>query len=60
MQSVRVRMGYTEHLRTLGIVSKTFIPNILGILDLYNGLYSGPPKAFKLDIWAVDEFHLEG
>ncbi len=31
------------------------MPNILSILQLNRG----PAKAFKLDIWAVDEFYVE-
>lgn len=37
------------------MISEHFLPHILGIL----GLYSGVTKAFKLDIWAVEEFYLD-
>ncbi|TFY76325.1 hypothetical protein EWM64_g7687, partial [Hericium alpestre] len=52
--SLKVRSGYTEHLRDLGLISSHFVPTILTLLDLY----SGPSKAFKLDGWAVDEFYI--
>jgi hypothetical protein len=32
-----------------------FIPNIFDVL----GLFSGKKKAFKLDIWAVDDFFID-
>lgn len=42
-------------MRSLNIVSQYFIPNVFDIL----GLFSGGKQVFKLDVWAVDEFHLE-
>ncbi|KAF8551747.1 hypothetical protein OG21DRAFT_1605114 [Imleria badia] len=53
--SMKVRSGYFNHMRSLDIVSQHFIPNIFDIL----GLFSGGKQVFKLDVWAVDEFHLE-
>lgn len=36
-------------------MSREFMPNILSILQLNKGLV----KAFKLDIWTVDEYYVE-
>lgn len=52
---MKVRSGYFNHMRSLDIVSQHFIPNIFDIL----GLFSGGKQVFKLDVWVVDEFHLE-
>ncbi|KAG8216452.1 hypothetical protein J3R82DRAFT_6559 [Butyriboletus roseoflavus] len=53
--SMKVRSSYFNHMRGLDIISQHFIPNIFDIL----GLFSGGKQVFKLDVWAVDEFHLE-
>ncbi|KAI9568130.1 hypothetical protein HD554DRAFT_2219143 [Boletus coccyginus] len=53
--SMKVRLGYFNHMRSLDIISQYFIPNIFDAL----GLFSGGKQVFKLDVWAVDEFHLE-
>ncbi|KAH0834818.1 hypothetical protein J3R83DRAFT_10427 [Lanmaoa asiatica] len=53
--SMKVRSGYFNHMRSLNIISQYFIPNIFDIL----GLFSGGKQVFKLDVWTVDEFHLE-
>jgi hypothetical protein len=53
--SMKVRSGYFSHMRSLAIISRHFIPNIFDIL----GLFTGGKQVFKLDVWAVDEFHLE-
>lgn len=53
---MKVRAGYFDHMRSLDIISQHFIPNIFDIL----GLFSGGKQLFKLDVWAVDDFHLEG
>ncbi|EEB98781.1 hypothetical protein MPER_01656, partial [Moniliophthora perniciosa FA553] len=50
--SLKVRSTYIDQLRNLEIISTHFIPTILGLL----GLDQGIPKAFKLDVWAVDEY----
>ena len=52
---MKVRLGYFNHMRSLGIVSQHFIPNIFDVL----GLFTGGKRVFKLDVWAVDEFYLE-
>ncbi|KII91341.1 hypothetical protein PLICRDRAFT_38089 [Plicaturopsis crispa FD-325 SS-3] len=52
--SVKVRSSYIDQLRHLGIISSYFIPNIFDLLNLGEGL----PKAFKLDIWSVDEYYI--
>ncbi|KAF5380135.1 hypothetical protein D9615_006188 [Tricholomella constricta] len=53
--SLKVRSSYIEQLRNLDIVVSYFIPTILSILRLDQG----PLKVFKLDLWAVDEYHIE-
>ncbi|TRM62271.1 hypothetical protein BD626DRAFT_558116 [Schizophyllum amplum] len=50
--SLKVRMGYIEQLRSLGVVDTYLMPNIIHMLQLDQGL----ARAFKLDMWAVDEF----
>lgn len=52
---MKVRSSYFNHMRSLDIVSQYFIHNIFDVL----GLFSGGKQVFKLDVWAVDEFHLE-
>jgi hypothetical protein len=42
-------------MRNLDIIGNIFIPNVFDIL----GLFSGKKKAFKLDIWAVDDFFID-
>ncbi|TFK41660.1 hypothetical protein BDQ12DRAFT_678315 [Crucibulum laeve] len=53
--SFKVRSSYIEQIRNLNIIVGHFIPCFLGLLQLDEGL----TKAFKLDIWAVDEFYVE-
>ncbi|KAE9393090.1 hypothetical protein BT96DRAFT_999800 [Gymnopus androsaceus JB14] len=53
--SVKVRMSYIEQLRSSGIIEAHFIPNMFALLSLDNGIV----KAFKLDMWAVDEFYVQ-
>jgi len=53
--SLKVKSGYIDQLRDLDLVGGHFLPNIFSIL----GLYAGLPKAFKLDIWAIDEYYLD-
>lgn len=52
---MKVRSSYFNHMRSMDIISQYFIPNIFDVL----GLFSGGKRVFKLDVWAVDEFHLE-
>ncbi|KAH7921570.1 hypothetical protein BV22DRAFT_1096259 [Leucogyrophana mollusca] len=52
--SLKVRSSYFNHMRNLDIIATSFIPNVFDVLDLY----SGGKKAFKLDVWAVDEYYL--
>lgn len=42
-------------MRRQGLIADYFLPQIFNILGLENGL----GKAFKLDMWAVDEFYLD-
>ncbi|GBE89079.1 hypothetical protein SCP_1500820 [Sparassis crispa] len=53
--SLKVRSGYIDHLRDQSLVSLYFLPSILNILGLYGGIL----RAFKLDVWAVDEYYLD-
>ncbi|RDB18704.1 E3 ubiquitin-protein ligase listerin [Hypsizygus marmoreus] len=53
--SLKVRTSYIEQLRNLGVVETYFLPNVISLLRLDQG----PLKAYKLDIWAVDEFYVE-
>ncbi|KAK2461029.1 hypothetical protein APHAL10511_006970 [Amanita phalloides] len=53
--SFKVRSSYIDQLRSLDLVSKEFMPSMLNLLQLNKGLV----KAFKLDVWAVDEFYIE-
>jgi heme/copper-type cytochrome/quinol oxidase subunit 2 len=42
-------------MKSLDVIGNFFIPNVFDIL----GLFSGKKKAFKLDIWAVDDFFID-
>ncbi|KAG1729725.1 hypothetical protein EDB19DRAFT_1641737 [Suillus lakei] len=53
--SIKVRSKYFNQMRSLGIIGDFFIPNVFDVL----GLFSGKKKAFKLDIWAVDDFFID-
>jgi len=53
--SLKVRMGYINHLRDLGIIASHFLPSILSLLDLYGGVI----KAAKLEIWGIDEYFVQ-
>ncbi|EIW76996.1 hypothetical protein CONPUDRAFT_157270 [Coniophora puteana RWD-64-598 SS2] len=53
--SLKVRTGYVQHLRSLGVVGKNFIPHIFEVLNLFDGRR----KPFKLSIWEVDGYHLD-
>ncbi|KAJ7746508.1 hypothetical protein DFH07DRAFT_962981 [Mycena maculata] len=53
--SLKVKLSYIDQLRTLDIIGTSFIPNLLSLL----GVDQGIPKAFKLDPWAVDEYFVQ-
>ncbi|KAG1779464.1 hypothetical protein EV702DRAFT_1178536 [Suillus placidus] len=53
--SIKVRSQYFNRMRSLGIIGDFFVPNVFDVL----GLFSGKKKAFKLDIWAVDDFFID-
>ncbi|KAJ7484301.1 hypothetical protein FB451DRAFT_1554863 [Mycena latifolia] len=53
--SLKVRLSYIDQLRTLDIIGTSFIPNLLSLL----GVDQGIPKAFKLDPWSVDEYFVQ-
>ena len=55
LQSLKVKSGYIDQLRDLDLVGARLLPVVFGILDLYGGI----AKAFKLEIWDVDEFYLD-
>ncbi|KAG6818998.1 hypothetical protein H0H93_016518, partial [Arthromyces matolae] len=55
LPSLKVRSSYIDQLRNADLIVARFIPTIMHLLCLDQG----PIKAFKLDIWAVDEFHVE-
>lgn len=48
-------MSYIDQLRAIEIIGTSFIPNLLTLL----GIDQGIPKAFKLDVWAVDEYYVQ-
>ncbi|KAJ7056206.1 hypothetical protein C8F01DRAFT_377750 [Mycena amicta] len=52
--SLKVRSSYIDQLRSLDIIGASFIPNLFSLL----GVDQGIPKAFKLDMWAVDEYYV--
>ncbi|KAJ7199225.1 hypothetical protein GGX14DRAFT_468328 [Mycena pura] len=53
--SLKVRLGYSDQLRAIEIIGTSFIPNVLTLL----GIDQGIPKAFKLDVWTVDEYYVQ-
>ncbi|KAH9941137.1 uncharacterized protein BXZ73DRAFT_75106 [Epithele typhae] len=53
--SLKVKSGYIDQLRDLDLVGARLLPTVFGILDLYGGM----AKAFKVDIWDVDEYYLD-
>ncbi|KAI9062239.1 hypothetical protein FKP32DRAFT_1593812 [Trametes sanguinea] len=53
--SLKVKSGYVDQLRELDLVGSRLLPTIFTLLDLYGGI----AKAFKLDIWDVDEFYFD-
>ncbi|KAF9258177.1 hypothetical protein L218DRAFT_964691 [Marasmius fiardii PR-910] len=53
--SMKVRSGYIEQLRSLGIISTCFIPTVFTLLGLDRG---GVVKAFKLNVWEVEEYYV--
>ena len=54
-QSLKVKSGYIDQLKDLDLVGSRLLPAVFGLLDLYGGM----AKAFKLEIWDVDEFYLD-
>ncbi|EIN09055.1 hypothetical protein PUNSTDRAFT_102600 [Punctularia strigosozonata HHB-11173 SS5] len=53
--SLRVKAGYIEQLRDLDIVASRLLPAIFELLQVYSGL----PKAFKLGMWAVENYYVD-
>ncbi|KAI8986673.1 hypothetical protein BD414DRAFT_460911 [Trametes punicea] len=53
--SLKVKSGYIDQLRDLDLVAGRLLPTVFSLLDLYGGM----AKAFKLDIWDVDEFYFD-
>jgi len=52
--SLKVKAGYIERLRILGLMSNDLFPSLLSILDVS----TKSAKPFSVDNWAVDEFHV--
>lgn len=50
-----MKSGYIDQLKDLDLVGSKLLPAVFGLLELYGGM----PKAFKLELWDVDEFYLE-
>lgn len=55
VQSLKVKSGYIDQIRDLDLVAAKLLPTLFSLLDLYGGI----AKAFKLDIWDIDEFYLD-
>ncbi|KAK0191944.1 hypothetical protein F5146DRAFT_1102178 [Armillaria mellea] len=53
--SLKVKASYIDQLRSLDIIAGSFMPMVLGTLNLDQGA----AKVYKLDLWAVDEYHVE-
>lgn len=53
--SLKVKLGYINHLRDLDIIASRFVPSILTLLDLYGGVST----AVKLEVWGVDEYFVQ-
>ncbi|KAF9255353.1 hypothetical protein L218DRAFT_1008664 [Marasmius fiardii PR-910] len=53
--SMKVHSGYIEQLRSLGIISTCFIPTVFTLLGLDRGVVV---KAFKLNVWEVEEYYV--
>ncbi|EKM56485.1 uncharacterized protein PHACADRAFT_92839 [Phanerochaete carnosa HHB-10118-sp] len=53
--SLKVKIEYMNHLRREGLVADYFLPLVFNTL----GLYEGMVRAFKLDIWSIDEYYLD-
>jgi E3 ubiquitin-protein ligase listerin len=55
LQSLKVRLSYIDQLRGRSLIGVHLMPTMLAML----GVDAGASKAFKLDMWAVDEFYIE-
>lgn len=53
VQSAKVKNGYLDHLRTLGVLETQLLPTVFNLLRIGIG-----GKPFSLDPWAVDEFEV--
>lgn len=53
--SLKVKASYIDQLRSLDIIAGSFMPMVLSTLNLDQGA----AKVYKLDLWAVDEYHVE-
>lgn len=53
--SLKVRLSYLDQMRKLEVIPSYFMPSILAIL----GLDQGIAKAFKLDGWSVEEYFVQ-
>ena len=50
-----MKSGYIDQLRDLDLIGSRLLPTVFGLLDLYGGM----TKAFKLEIWDIDEYYLD-
>ncbi|KZT68385.1 hypothetical protein DAEQUDRAFT_727954 [Daedalea quercina L-15889] len=53
--SLKVKSAYIEQLRDLGLVGEHLLPSVFSTL----GLSGGNSKAFKLDIWSIEQLYLD-
>lgn len=53
--SLKVKASYIDQLRSLDIIAGSFMPMVLSSLNLDQGA----AKVYKLDLWAIDEYHVE-
>lgn len=53
-QSLRVRNGYIDQLRTLDLVSRHLLPSLCLILHIGHSRVKPP----KLDLWEIDTFYI--
>lgn len=54
LQSLKVKASYIDQLRNLDLISASFMPTVLGLLNLDQG----SSKVFRLEPWTIDEFYV--
>lgn len=50
-----MKMGYASQLREMGLISTSFLPNVLGLLNVYDG----QGKPFSMEHWKVNEYYVQ-